>query len=378
MATITLLIIIFLWAYIRYFHIVKPDAPDDIYEVEKNVFDTYNQFYQANIPYYNNLDSLSKAKFVERSIDISKHIQIQTRDELVYDGEMNMFICGCLAQLTYGLNSPNLDMLKGVVLFPDIFYSRLVESDVKGLALGNGVVFLSWHHFKEGYKDSRDTFNLGLHEFAHILRMEALDDDVADSRFSNYYEEWNELASLSFHKMRNGSISFFRDYAATNESEFFSVCIENFFEVPDLFEQELPSLYYHLCYLLNQNPLNTSHNYSFNRDDIQMINEELKRDIPVFEHVFSTYEKQFWQYGSHVTLMALIAAVLISVNILNAQIMRGLLIDFFIISSIILCVRYWYFSDIRAITNTGYVTHLVTRVMPLLAVITFVFHLLFI
>jgi hypothetical protein len=104
-----------------------------------------------NIPYFNKLDINGKYKFVDRSIELRKSIEIQTREDLNLTPEMEYFICGCLAQLTFGFKNPHIEMLKGVVLFPNHFYSRLVENWVKGLAMGNGVVFLSWYHFVEGY-----------------------------------------------------------------------------------------------------------------------------------------------------------------------------------------------------------------------------------
>lgn len=141
MATIILLFLIFTWAHIRYFHLVKTNDVYENYEIDYTTFSKYHHFYKNNIPYYNNLDDSNKNKFIARSIFFSGKIEIQTREDLVYTDEMDLFICGCIAQLTVGFNKPNLSLLKGVILFPDIFYSRLVESNVKGLAMGNGVVF---------------------------------------------------------------------------------------------------------------------------------------------------------------------------------------------------------------------------------------------
>lgn len=50
------------------------------------------------------------------------------------------------------------------------------------------------------------------------------------------------------------SETIFRNYATTNEMEFFAVALENFFENPDHFRQELPQLYHHMTIPLNQDP----------------------------------------------------------------------------------------------------------------------------
>lgn len=378
MATIILLFIIFVWAYVRYFHLVKDDDFYEYYEIDHSTFFQYDQFYKKNIPYYNNLNENNKNKFIERSIFFSGKIEIQTREDLVYTDEMDLFICGCIAQLTFGFNKPNLSLLKGVILFPNIFYSRLVESNVKGLAMGNGVVFLSWYHFVEGYQDSRDTFNLGLHEFAHILRIDATNNEVNDNKFSNFYEEWNEQACIAFNNMRNGSIDFFREYAATNEAEFFSVCIENFFEVPDLFEKELPALYYHLCYLLNQNPLNVKENYTFDREDIAIANNENNQSIPMYEYIFSKTEKKFWEFGHQIIFVFLLIISIHSFQNINLPKMLHIFATFMLSILIMLTVRYKFYNDIRSITNTDYLSHIFVKILPLIIVLSFMVNTFFI
>ncbi|MCF8368193.1 MAG: zinc-dependent peptidase [Bacteroidales bacterium] len=47
----------------------------------------------------------------------------------------------------------------------------------------------------------------------------------------------------------------FRRYAQFNEQEFFAVAMENFFEKPENFKQELPILYNLLSGMLNLDPL---------------------------------------------------------------------------------------------------------------------------
>jgi Mlc titration factor MtfA (ptsG expression regulator) len=376
LGTITIFIIIFLWAYIRYFYLAKPDATDDNYDVTDSDFYAFNQFYENQFPYFQKLDAVGKVKFVERSIELSRSIEIQTREELEYTQEMDIFISGCLAQLTYGFKNPHIEMLKGVVVYPDVFYSRLIENWVKGLAMGNGVVFISWPHFVQGYEDSRDTYNLGLHEFAHMLRMQTFSDGNLDTKFSNYFDEYNEIAMMSFISHRNGSDNFFRSYGSTNEAEFFSVCIENFFEIPDLFEAELPTLYYHLCYLLNQNPLNVNENYSFNREDIHNANKEVKAPIPEFEHIFSNQEKMFWDFGTVIINFIFFAGVLIAFSLKQYIFLIDILGILIVISAILLAVRYWYYNNLECITNTNYLGHFFKRVLPLLGILSCVLNLI--
>lgn len=217
-----------------------------------------------------------------------------------------------------------------------------------------------------------------MHEFAHILRIDATNNEVSDNKFSNFYEEWNVQACITFNNMRNGSIDFFREYAATNEAEFFSVCIENFFEVPDLFEKELPALYYHLCYLLNQNPLNSLENYSFDRADIETINHEINQDIPMFEFIFSKTEKKFWEFGHQIIFVFLLMISIHYFENLNVPKMLDIFASFMLSMFILLLVRFKFYNDIRSITNTDYLSHFFVKIIPLIIVLSFVVNTFFI
>ena len=61
--------------------------------------------------------------------------------------------------------------------------------------------------------------------------------------------------------MQAGEKSFLRSYGGRNEQEFFAVCVEHFFEVPENFKQKLPDIFFHLCILLNQDPLQKTKDY---------------------------------------------------------------------------------------------------------------------
>ena len=65
---------------------------------------------------------------------------------------------------------------------------------------------------------------------------------------------WNNIAREEIQKIRDGKDHFFRDYAATNSEEFFSVAVENFFEKPNAFKTELPRVYEVMSTLLKQDP----------------------------------------------------------------------------------------------------------------------------
>jgi MtfA peptidase len=103
---------------------------------------------------------------------------------------------------------------------------------------------------------SDDGFNVGLHEMAHALQMEDL---IPNEEYSFLNEEalnhWHELAEIEMVRVRNGQNKFLRSYAATNQEEFFAVSVEQFFEQPGAFRNQLPQVYDALADLLQQDPL---------------------------------------------------------------------------------------------------------------------------
>tara|TARA_Y100001972_G_scaffold128713_1_gene191201 strand:- start:3791 stop:4069 length:279 start_codon:yes stop_codon:yes gene_type:complete len=68
-------------------------------------------------------------------------------------------------------------------------------------------------------------------------------------------KKWQQLATVEITKMKNGEATFFREYGSTNQAEFFSVAVENFFEKPMAFNEYHPELYRVMTDLLNQDPL---------------------------------------------------------------------------------------------------------------------------
>jgi Mlc titration factor MtfA (ptsG expression regulator) len=118
-----------------------------------------------------------------------------------------------------------------------------------------GVIVISWKNFVEGYLvHPTNAVNVGLHEMAHALRFENLIRNEEYQFFDqNLMNKFDAYAYKVCHEV-DPNMLFFRPYACTNEHEFFSVAIENFFERPVDFKLHQPQLYTILVSLLNQDP----------------------------------------------------------------------------------------------------------------------------
>jgi Mlc titration factor MtfA (ptsG expression regulator) len=117
-------------------------------------------------------------------------------------------------------------------------------TDVLGLAHMGGPMVLAWDNVLEGSRNVKDGRNLVIHEVAH--KIDFLDGDADGTPPLDTKEQrraWARACSEAFLAHKDGDEHLLRDYATTNEAEFFAVASEMFFERPKRFAKELPALY---------------------------------------------------------------------------------------------------------------------------------------
>jgi MtfA peptidase len=207
-------------------------------------------------PYYQKLSAENKVVFERKVVRFlySKRFIPRNVDEVTI--EAKVLISASAVQLTFGLPEVYLEHFHTILVYPNDYYSsinkRFHKGEVNPLF---GMIVLSWQSFVDGYIYPSDSFNLGLHEMAHALRLENI---VRDEEYHFFDEELMEKLDEFAHKYCNEphqqETEFIRPYACTNVHEFFSVSVENFFERPSAFKSTLPELYSILAKLLNQDP----------------------------------------------------------------------------------------------------------------------------
>jgi len=230
--------------------------------------------------YFQNLSPAGQQRFVDRVFKFMEDKNFIGREGLVVTDEIRALISASAVQLTFGLKDYTISHLHTINVFPRAFYSKLFETSFKGLTTQGGVVSLSWDDFKQGYANDHDRINLGLHELAHALNVDQDEEGIFDDHFADSFANWRAIAENNFQKLQNGEITFLRKYGGRSMHEFFAVCIEHFFELPDEFKKTLPELYWNLAFMLNQDPDNAVADYCIAYDS-----EEVK--------AFITEKKQY-------------------------------------------------------------------------------------
>ena len=215
-----------------------------------------HHYLSKKFPYYQDLPADDKHKFALRVSGFIATTNFNGMEGFTVTEEVKCYISACAVQLTFGLEGYLLENIHFVQIFPSKHYSRLSRAYHKGEYRKNGILRFSWKDFNKGYDHPTSGVNLGLHEMAHALEIGMLENECTDEFFENYYARWKAAMKDTYEAMSlRGEQTILRQYAASNEHEFFAVCIEHFFERPQEFKEHLPHLYDVLAILLNQDPL---------------------------------------------------------------------------------------------------------------------------
>jgi MtfA peptidase len=292
--------------------------------------------------YFQNLSSAGKSKFIKRVVHFINSKKFIGHHGLHVTGEMRVLIASSAVQLTFGLKKYILTHYHTIRLYPEAFYSRMLDAHLKGGTSEGGTISLSWADFKDGYADHDDKYNLGLHEMAHALKLDLIKGYDFDQRFAAYFDQWHEVALKTFQKMSMGSATFLREYGGTNMHEFFAVCVEHFFEVPAQLKKEMPHIYYHLAYLLNQDPLNIEEDYLLTD---KLIEEAKRNRIAITENIKKTSRYDTWHWSFSVMMAGIFGGTAVIYIMRNETLISIPTIGFFILSMGIIGLIQWpYFK----------------------------------
>jgi len=205
--------------------------------------------------HYQRLDPEERRRF-EHKVSIFVNEKTWIGAGIAVAEEMKVMIAACAAQMLLGYPDVELKHFDRIVVYPGSYHSHRSGRRHQGeVRPRTGVIIISWDDFLHGYAHSRDAHNVGLHEMAHALWFENSIVNGEDNFLSPaLLKHWIVLADGEIERIKNREDHFFRDYAGTDQAEFFAVAVEYFFEQPHGFQAALPELYGNLRGLLKQDP----------------------------------------------------------------------------------------------------------------------------
>ena len=152
----------------------------------------------------------------------------------------------------FGFPDWEWDQISEILIYPGPFTENFEFAEGVGRTLigavghgaMDGVMILSKPDLYAGFRNAGDKRNVGLHEFAHIV-------DKADGTIDGMPRvgldqqaigPWIELVRRKMAEMERGE-SDINAYGLTNETEFFAVAVEYFFERGSVMQRKHPELY---------------------------------------------------------------------------------------------------------------------------------------
>ena len=208
----------------------------------------------TNFHFYNELKPKYKRYFEHRVYKFMINYEFVGTDFLVTE-KMKITIGATYTMLTFGMRHYLNPMFKKILLFPHIYYSEQTQNYHKGEFNPRleAIVF-SWKHFEEGIEVANDNLNLGLHEFTHAFHIHSLKSEETTAVLFN--ESLQNLFRIVSHpqiKEQLVASGFLRDYAYENKFEFVAVLLEYFFESPQEFKSQFPSIFLKVKQMINYN-----------------------------------------------------------------------------------------------------------------------------
>ena len=184
----------------------------------------------------------------------------QGDQQLEVDDETRLLIASSAAILGHGMPRFEWPRMRDIVVYARSFDDDYGDGDgddanISGMVHSQGPILYSARDLKLGYR-RHDGHNVGLHELAHVL-------DLADGHADGVPvgaawasdAPWLEVIHDRLGRLRRRRYKkVLRDYAATNEAEFFAVAVEAFFERPSRLRDQDPELYAMLRDYFGQDP----------------------------------------------------------------------------------------------------------------------------
>lgn len=202
---------------------------------------------KENIPFYRSLSPADKKIFEDRLALFLAEIKISDVTQELPD-KSDCFFVGASAIIAYwGLPYWNYGDLKEVLLYPtnfDLDKKVSEEGRVLGMVHHGGLMdrtmILSKKALIEGFRNTTDGRNVGVHEFTHLV--DKADGSIEGLPIGLSKEERLVWLNVFSHELQKPDFAL-DNYARTNTAEFYAVAVEMYKENPEKLQSSHPELF---------------------------------------------------------------------------------------------------------------------------------------
>jgi Mlc titration factor MtfA (ptsG expression regulator) len=228
---------------------------------------------RVNVAHYRMLDEAEKAELRAMVQVFIEEKHWEGCGGLELDDEIRVTIAAQACLLQLGLPHDYYRNVRTILVYPStvvppehspgmfeiVSAPVSAPSPVLGQAFLQGPVILVWDAVLHGARHPEQGHNVVYHEFAHKLDMlDGAADGTPVIADRAQFAEWVAVCSSEFLRLRRltgeGKKTFLDSYAATNETEFFAVATEEFFDRSVALKRHAPDLYRVLNDYYRQDP----------------------------------------------------------------------------------------------------------------------------
>lgn len=223
----------------------------------KKMQDEQKKILQENFKFYKGLSLKRQRIFEHRVKRFIDHHEFIGKEDLVITQKMLLLIAGTAIMLSFGFKHYLYALFTTILVYPEDYYSSITHKQHKGETNpAYGVVVFSWEDFKAGLAIENDNIHLGLHEFTHALHFSFEFKKSQEGRrfLTNFQKILYYLKDRSVQRKLIDT-GYIRSYAFENQYEFLAVLVEHFFETPEQFKKELPTIFGLMLEVLQLNKL---------------------------------------------------------------------------------------------------------------------------
>ena len=211
--------------------------------------DSWEKVLQSHVAFFRALPDSGKERFRQLVKIFLDEVRI-TGIETEVDDTVRVLVAASAAIPIFGFDDWEYRRLGEVLIYPRSFDDDYQTTggpseNVAGMVpMGQqrGVVILSKPWLFDGFDNGSARTNVGVHEFAHLVEIEDTENGLPPEVPWRAVKEWVQYVGRELaHPSKNRS--YIRDYAYTNDREFFATLAEYFFKSPEWLKEKDPLLY---------------------------------------------------------------------------------------------------------------------------------------
>jgi Mlc titration factor MtfA (ptsG expression regulator) len=210
----------------------------------------YKSLLLEHVPFYQQLPENNKPEFENRVQLFLAQVKITGTGTVIEDLDRVLIAASAIIPI---FNFPKWEYinLHEILLYPNSFNHDFDQHgpyrDILGM-VGNGpmnrIMILSQSEIRQAFSNETDKRNTAIHEFVHLIDVTdgAMDGVPSVILEKQYIVPWLQLMQKEIGLILDNQ-SDINPYGATNQSEFFAVVSEYFFERPEMLQHKHPELF---------------------------------------------------------------------------------------------------------------------------------------